>query len=170
MEPAASKRTERNLFLGVLFILLGAAILLQRIHVFPFDGRAILWGLVAAGGLSIAIRAFMTRQHGAVFWGSLLFFIGVAFFVHRLMLSGSAPWDFPATLSLALGLSFLMLFIYDPRRIGLLVPVLFFGGYGVLYYLWWWDVVDWSDVRYYFSTYWPALVILWGLTLLFRRK
>jgi hypothetical protein len=90
--------------------------------------------------------------------------------VHRFELLNFAPWDVPATFSLALGLSFLMVFFYDPRRFGVLVPVLLFGGYGVLYYLWWWDVIDWFEMKHYVQTYWPALIILWGISLIFRPK
>jgi NADH:ubiquinone oxidoreductase subunit H len=63
-----------------------------------------------------------------------------------------------------------MLFLYDPHRFGALVAVLFFGGYGVLYYLWWWDVIDWFEMKHYVHTYWPMLIILWGISLIFRRK
>jgi hypothetical protein len=90
--------------------------------------------------------------------------------IHRFELFNFAPWDVPATFSLALGFSFLMLFFYDPRRIGVLIPLLFFGGYGILYYLWWWDVIDWFEMKHYMQTYWPLLIILWGISLIFRRR
>jgi hypothetical protein len=90
--------------------------------------------------------------------------------LHRLELLNFAPWDDLATFSLALGLSFLMLFLYDPRRFGVLVPVFFFGGYGILYYLWWWDVIDWFEMKHYLHLYWPVLIIFWGLSLVFRPR
>ena len=61
-------------------------------------------------------------------------------------------------MSLIFGLSFLMLFFYDPRHIGIIIPVILFGAYGVLYYLWWYDMVDWFDVQHYVRTYWPAFL------------
>jgi hypothetical protein len=121
-------------------------------------------------GVVTVVQAFITRRRGVIFWGSLLFFVSVIMIAHRFVLIDFAPWNMPATFALALGLSFLMLFFFDPRRFGVLIPVIFFGGYGVLYYLWWWDVIDWFEMRHYVFTYWPVFVILWGLSLIFRRR
>jgi hypothetical protein len=31
-------------------------------------------------------------------------------------------------------------------------------------------VIDWFEMRHYVYTYWPVFVILWGLSLIFRRR
>ena len=170
MESITTKRSRGLSIFGIFLILLGAGIILNKLHIIHYRWGVILWACLGAAGLASVVQAFITRRRGIVFWGSLLFFSSIAMLVHWVALLDFAPWDVPATFSLALGFSFLMLFFYDPRRIGVIIPVILFGGYGVLYYLWWWDVIDWLDLRYYLHTYWPVLVILWGLALIFRRR
>jgi predicted Kef-type K+ transport protein len=169
MEPTLQKKSSGLPIFGVFLILLGAGLVLNKLHVFQYGWGIIFWICLSAVGVVTVVQAFITRRRGVVFWGSLLFFVSVTMVAHKLVLIDFSPWNVPATFALALGLSFLMLFFYDPRRFGVLIPVLFFGGYGVLYYLWWWDVIDWFEMRHYVFTYWPVFVILWGLSLIFRR-
>ncbi len=168
--PSQEQRPKGLSVFGILLIVVGASLILNRLHLFHYSWHAILWVGLAAVGLVSAIQAFVTHRRGVVFWGSLLFFVSVAMAIRHLAIADFESWDLPATLSLALGLSFLMMYFFEPRRFGTLIPVILFGGYGVLYYLWWWDVIEWFDVRYYLHTYWPVFIILLGLSLIFRRR
>ena len=170
METTIRKRSTGFSLLGIFLIVLGAGLILSKLNVLHYRWGIVIWACLGIAGLTSAVQAFITRRRGMVFWGSFLFFISIAILIHRFELLNSAPWDIPAAISLALGFSFLMLFFYEPRRFGVLVPVLLFGGYGVMYYLWWWDVIDWFDLKYYIHTYWPVLIILWGISLIFRRR
>ena len=170
METITQKRSGGFSIFGIFLILLGAGLILSKLNLFHYKWGTILCICLGVAGLAATIQAFITRRRGVVFWGSFLFFSSIAVLVNRFELLNFAPWDVPATFSLALGFSFLMLFFYEPRRFGVLVPMIFFGGYGVLYYLWWWDVIDWFDMKYYVHTYWPVLIILWGISLIFRRR
>jgi len=170
MEPTLQKKSSGIPIFGVFLILLGAGFILNKLHLFHYSWGTILWVCLGVVGIVSVVQAFITRRRGVVFWGSLLFFVSVIMIAHRFVLIDFAPWNMPATIALALGLSFLMLFFFDPRRFGVLIPVIFFGGYGILYYLWWWDVIDWFEMRHYVFTYWPVFVILWGLSLIFRRR
>jgi hypothetical protein len=170
METITRKRSGRFSIFGIFLILLGAGLILSKLNLLHYNWGIILWVCLGIAGLTAAVQAFITRRRGVVFWGSFLFFSSIAMLVHRFELLDFAPWDFPATFSLALGISFLVLFFYEPRRFGVLVPVLLFGGYGVLYYLWWWDVIDWFEMKHYEQTYWPVLIIFWGISLIFRPR
>ena len=170
MEQTIKKRSQGLSIFGILLILLGVGLILNKLHVIHYSWGIILWICLGVVGLVAVIQAFMMRRRGVVFWGSLLFFVSIAILVYKFMCIDFTPWDVPATFSLAFGISFLMLFFYDPRRFGVLIPVLLFGGYGILYYLWWWDFIDWFDLKHYLYTYWPVLVILWGLSLIFRPR
>ena len=170
METIARKRSGGFSIFGIFLILLGVGLVLSKLHLLHYKWGIVLWSCLGVAGLAAAIQAFITRRRGVVFWGSFLFFVSIAMLIHRFELLNFAPWDVPATFSLALGFSFLMLFFYDPRCIGVLIPLLFFGGYGILYYLWWWDVIDWFEMKHYMQTYWPLLIILWGISLIFRRR
>jgi hypothetical protein len=169
MEPITQKRPQGFSIIGIFFILLGTGLIIHKLYPFQYHWTTILWICLGAAGLLSVVQAFITRRRGVVFWGSLLFFSSIAVLVHRFAVLDYIPWDVPATISMAFGLSFLMLFLFDPRRVGTLIPFIFFGGYGVLYYLWWWDIIDWFEMKQYIFTYWPVLIILWGLSLIFRR-
>jgi len=169
MELGVQKKSKELSIVGIFLILFGIGLLLRKLHVFQHQWTTILWLCLGVAGLLVVIQAFIIRRRGVVFWGSLLFFSSIAVLVHRFAVLQTVPWDLPATISLAVGFSFLMVFLYDPRSVGTLIPVLFFSGYGILYYLWWWDIIDWFDVKYYIFTYWPVLIILWGLSLILRR-
>lgn len=170
MKLTTQKRSHRISIFGVFLILLGVGLILNKLNIIHYSWGIILWSSFGVVGFLSVVQAFITKRRGIVFWGSLLFFISVMGPVHKFILTDYAPWDMPATFSLAFGLSFLMLFVYDPRRIGVLIPILLCCGYGILYYLWWWDIIDWFDLKYYLHTYWPVLVILWGILLIFRPR
>jgi uncharacterized membrane protein HdeD (DUF308 family) len=170
MNDIPRQRTKGLSAFGIFLILMGAGLLLHRFHLIPYSGTTIVWIVLACAGIVAVVQAFLYKRSGAVFFGSLIFFISVAEIIHRFQWMQYGQWDWAAVLSLALGLSFFMSFLYEPRRFGVLIPALFFIGYGVLYFLWWWDYVNWYDVQHYFRTYWPALLVLWGVSLLFHRR
>ncbi|RPI06700.1 MAG: hypothetical protein EHM64_02015 [Ignavibacteriae bacterium] len=170
METTTPKRSTGFSIFGIFLILLGAGLILSKLKLLHYQWGTILWVCLGIAGFAAAVQAFVSRRRGLAFWGSFLFFMSIAVLVHRFELLDFAPWDVPATFSLALGLSFLVLFLFEPRRFGVLVPMIFFCGYGILYYLWWWDVIDWFEMKHYVQTYWPALIILWGISLIFRPR
>jgi uncharacterized membrane protein HdeD (DUF308 family) len=170
MNDVTRQRIKGFSVFGIFLILMGAGLLLNRFHLIPYDGHVIIWIALACVGIFAVVQAFINKRRGAVFFGSLIFFVSVAEIIHRFRWIQYGPWDWMAVFSLALGLAFVMLFLYEPRRFGSLVPALFFIGYGVLYFLWWWDYIDWFDMQYYLRTYWPVLLVLWGISLLFRKR
>lgn len=170
MNDALRNQTKGFSAFGIFLILLGAGLLLHHFNLIPYNGHIIIWIALACVGIFAVAQAFMYKRRGAVFFGSLIFFFSIAQIIHRFQLLPYGPWDWLAVMSAALGLAFVMLFVYEPRRFGVLVPAMFFLGYGVLYFLWWWDYLDWFDVQHYFRIYWPALLVLWGVALLFQRR
>ena len=155
---------------GPFLILLGVGLLLSRLAIVSYSRGDIFWFAIAAFGLSLVLNGALRRTRGGVFFGSFLFFLGALVVARRWLPWDFMPFDWPANVMLILGASFLVLWLFDPRRIGLLAPVLFFGGLGALYYLWWLDVLDGFAVRYYIKTYWPVLIILMGLGFLLKRR
>jgi uncharacterized membrane protein HdeD (DUF308 family) len=170
MEEKPVRRNYTISLVGVVFIVLGVALILNKMHLLPYRWDVIMWGSMGVYGLLVAALAFVTRRRGIIFLGSLMFFCSIAGILHKLYIVDSPPWDWFVIFSLILGCSFLVLFLSDPRRIGTLIPVILFGAYGVCYYLWWFDKIEWYDIQYYIRTYWPALLVLWGLSIVLRRK
>jgi hypothetical protein len=156
--------------LGIFLIVLGSLMLLDRLDVVYLGWGRILWLVGAAAGAAFAVEGFVTKRQARVFWGSFLFYASALFLARlwRLIDFWGIPWV--AFLSLALGLAFFMLFVYDPRNVGILIPALIFGGFGATVFLVEWDYLDWWDVRYYIRNYWPVLLILLGFGIILKRK
>jgi hypothetical protein len=170
MEKELEKKSNGLSIAGIFLILAGSMLILSKLHFMSYSWKFIFWACFGVLGFVMAVQGFITRRRGRVFWGSLFFFAAIALLMHRMDAVRMAPMDFPAIVSLAAGLAFLVLFVFDPRRFGVLIPALILGGYGILYYLWWWDIVDLFDVKYYLRTYWPVLVIIWGMALVFKPR
>ncbi|MCX7984778.1 MAG: hypothetical protein N3A63_07745 [Bacteroidetes bacterium] len=157
-------------WVGVLFILLGIFLLLNKLSLIHFRWSYVLWGVVGLYGLGIAIVAFTQQRAGSVFWGSLFFFISVGMIVHKIWYLESEPWNYLAVVSMASGFAFLMMYVIDIKRYKRLIAALVFGAYGIVYYLWQFDVLQWYDISVIAQTYWPVLLIVWGLSILLPQK
>ncbi len=156
--------------IGILLILFGAMLLLDRLDVIYFGWGRIFWMFVGIYGAVIAVEGFSRKKQGRVFWGSLLFFAGVFYSLEAFDLVWWMDYYWVAAASLALGLAFFMLFVFEPRNFGVLVPTLLFGGFGAMVYLAEHKYLDWWEVRHYIRDYWPLLLILWGLAIVFKRR
>lgn len=168
-ETVAS-RTSGFSALGVFLILAGGGLLLRGFGLLPFSWGEVVWTALGAFGLSLVINAAIQHRRGGVFIGSLLFFFSALVLLRRTVWCGATPFDWSANIMLVIGASFLVLYLFDPKRFGILAAVVFFGGIGTLYYLWWMDVLDAFTVRHYVRTYWPVLLILLGLGVVLKRR
>ncbi len=155
---------------GILLIVFGSMLLLDRLNVIYFGWGRIFWMFSGIYGAIIAVEGFTKKRQGRVFWGSLLFFAGVFYSLEAWDLIWWMDYYWLATSSLALGLAFFMLFVFEPRSVGVLIPTLLFGGFGVMIYLVEYEYLDWWEVRHYIRDYWPVLLILWGLIIILKRR
>lgn len=154
---------------AVALILTGTAMLLHRLNVVHLDWHAILWGLVAFGGLYKLIVGFATKRRGGVFWGTVFVTVGGFALLNLYDVIDPDPGLAVAGFLVALGIAFTLMFITVPRDWFVLVPALFFllvGG-AVLavemgYYERW-------EVTPIIASYWPAALIVFGLALLLNR-
>lgn len=164
------KREPRVLAAGSLLILVGFSLLLDRLDVVSLRWDKIFWVAGVVLGGFFAVDGLLRKKRGRTFWGSTLFFISLYF---ALLKSGIIErYDYPMVpvLFLAFGLGFLVLFFADTRETTLLIPAILFCGTGIVAILWWWEMVEWRDVRRVIETYWPLILILWGLALVVRRR
>lgn len=156
--------------LGLILILLGAGLLMER-----FGYLHMGWGLLISGGLMIlglglVIRALQHEGGGKIFGGTLLFLYGALFLLSELgLVSNHGAVFLPATL-LILGISFVMIFVVDTREWGVLIPggiFLFLGSAFMLANV---DLLQAEAVMNVVRVYWPVLLILIGVSLVFRRR
>lgn len=166
--PVVDKQRAFSPF-GFFLVLLGAGLLLSRLQVIPFRWSEVVWMGIAAFGLALVVRAIVVRQRKGVFIGSFLAFFSSVILLRRWDVIDPFPVHWPADLLLILAASFLILYFFDIRRVGILIPVFIFGGLGVLYYLWWMDLMDLYDVRMCIRTYWPVALILLGVGVMLKR-
>ena len=155
---------------GLILLLVGIALLLERLDILAFGWGRILWSAVTLLGAGVVIRAFLDNSRGKVFWGTVLFLYGLLFLLRSLRLVEN-HWELfmPATMAI-LGFAFFMLFVFDPKDWHLLIPsvvLLAFGGAFMLSeagYVRRWEM--WDTV----GRWWPVILILVGFSLILRRK
>lgn len=169
-ERIALNREPRILVFGILLIALGVVLLLDRLDLLFIHWKSVAWVVGACLGLFFVVDGFVRKGGGRIYWGSVLFFFCLYWVL--------AGWDvvfhhnFYVTpvILLSFGLSFLVLFASRPREIGLLLPGILLAGTGALMILWWWEYIEWYEVRYALRTYWPVILVIWGVTLLMKRR
>lgn len=155
---------------GILLIVFGSMLLLDRLNVIYFGWGRIFWMFTGIWGAVLAVQGFSQKRRGKIFWGSLLFFVSIFFLLDQWEMFWWSDYLGLAGMSLALGLAFLMLFFFEPRNIGVLVPAILFAGFGGVMFFVEYDYLYWWEVRRYISDYWPLLLILWGVAILLKRR
>jgi hypothetical protein len=170
MDRSNSLTFNRATVIGVGLIILGAVLLLNKIGVMYFSWKRILWlfGMIAGGGL--VVQGFVRHQRGKVFWGSFLFFVSLYYTLWTWWIIDHDYLLWLPSMSIAFGLSFLVLFAYEPKNVTELIPASIFVGMGMIGILWWWEYLEWFEVEDAVRTYWPLLLVALGLALMFRRR
>jgi LiaF transmembrane domain len=168
------KLTGKHLWLGISLILIGVAMLLDRLDVVEWEWWVVVWAIVAAlGGIKIA-QGVAHRKGGKVFWGTvLLLFGGVQVLDYAGLLNGFPHYMFPFSLPVVLavvGVAFLAMFLIEPREWQLLVPACAFLGLGTVMILADLGTLSRDSVVDAVSSYWPVGLIVFGMALLLRRR
>ncbi len=166
----ATVHTSRFSWVGIALIVAGVVLLLGRLELVDFSWTTALWMLFGAFAAKKAIEGFAANKRGRLFFGTFVFLFSLvrvfeAFDVfhlyHYLM--------FPGVL-LMLGSSFLMLFLHAPREWNVLIPATFLLGLGSAIMLVESGYLYRRDVLDAVGNYWPVVFILFGISLLSRRR
>jgi hypothetical protein len=157
-------------WLGVGLIVIGTAMILDRLDVISWSWHVALWALLALFGAYKVVSGFQWKHSGGAFWGTMLFLFGLYGVVRKLDLIDVPSYLCAPLLMVMVGTSFLVMYISKPKDWHLIVPALSFlaiGGVllltevGVLYR---WDVLP------LIKSYWPVTLILFGLALILSRR
>ena len=162
--------SRRYPWFGIVLIVFGSVLLLKKFDVVDIRFSQVLWPMMMLAGLVSVTRGFTRAKRGKVFGGTMMFMYGLFFFL-RTFDSVDLPWYlfFPASLVIT-SIAFFMMYLQNIRDWYLLVLSLFIGGVGVAFamteygYLYGWDVVD------FIHLYWPIVLIVIGLGIIFRRR
>ncbi len=154
---------------GIVLIVVGGLMLLDRLDVIWFGWGAALWALIGVLGLVRGVDGFTRKKPGLVFWGTFLFLLGAYGLLRDLdVVELRSYWWFPALL-LILGFSFFMMFLSSPRDWHLLVPSAALLSVGAAIVLTEYGYFYRYDVVHAIRMYWPVALIAFGISLVLRQ-
>jgi hypothetical protein len=163
-------REPRVLVIGSLFVILGLSLLLDRLDLVYFRWDKLFWLVGCITGGFLVTDGYVRKKRGRVFWGGLLFFFAAyQSAAHIGLIERFGFYTLPA-LFISFGLAFMCLYLLDPSEFSLLIPAFLLCGAGVTSVLWWWEVVDLYEVRYFVRTYWPLVLVALGLSIMARPR
>ncbi len=157
---------------GVALIVIGLALLLDRVGILALGWHAVFWGLVIALGLFKIFRGFSVAPAGgrARFWGTELFLLGLYFFLDNTEILEIPGYLVPSFILLAIGLGFVLVFLGNLREWHVLIPAVFSCAFGTLILLAEFEYLSEWDVKMAIRNYWPIALILFGASLLLNRR
>jgi hypothetical protein len=156
----------RNYWFPALLILIGAGMLLQRLHVIWVGWPAFLWMMVTVGGAVMLYNGLVRKSRGGVFWGLVWLAFGGACLLRSYEVLWLEPGIVVSGLFLVSGAGLLLVFLVSPRDWYLLVPAACFlivGGAILSTELGVWPTWEVAPVV---NRWWPAGLVLFGLALL----
>jgi hypothetical protein len=166
----ADIKRKRFPWIGVILIVAGGAMLVNRLGIFQIGYSYIVWSLVMIFGVVEVGRGFSSSNSGRIFFGTVLFLYGLYFLLRATdYVELRGHMFIPATF-IIVGFAFIMTYLNNVREWAFLIPATILMGLGAAYilsetgYLYPWEV------REMVRMYWPVGLILIGLAILFRRR
>lgn len=156
----------RHFWFPVLLILVGAGMLLHRLHVMWVGWPAVLWMLVTVGGGVKLYNGLALKSRGGVFWGLFWFVLGGACLLRSFDVVWLDPGVAVSGLFLVSGAGLLLAFLVSRRDWYLLVPAVCFllvGGAILSTEL---GMSATWEVAPVVNRWWPAGLVLFGAALL----
>jgi hypothetical protein len=156
----------RHFWFPVFLILVGAGMLLQRLHVISVGWPAVPFMFVTAWAGVKLYNGIVMKSRGGVFWGLFWFVVGGACLLRTFGLVWLEPGVVVSGLFLLAGAGLVLAFLVSPRDWYLLVPAACFlivGGAILSTELGIW--ATW-EVAPLVNRWWPAGLVLFGAALL----
>ncbi len=164
------KKSKVSLIFGIILVLLGLVILLDKMGVWYLNWKKIISVLLVVSGAYLGYSGFGLNSNSKVFWGSILFFFGIYLFVDSFgFLNPEIHFFWPVVL-ITTGLAFLMSFVNRPNDFALLLPAIAFVGLGVLFLLTNLGVIYSFELWESIEKFWPVLLIIFGLYLILKKR
>jgi hypothetical protein len=160
---------KNKLWLGIAFVIIGTALLLNKFGILTFGWKKIISVLLVIYGAYLGYMGFGFDSNRKVFWGSIWFFFGIYLFIDSSGLLNPEVHFFWPVVLITVGLSFLMAFVNRPRDIALLLPAVTLTGIGVLFLLTNLGVIYSFELWEKTEKLWPILLIILGLYFILKR-
>ncbi len=162
---------------GVALIVIGAALILERLQVLRFTWSEVFWAVLVLVSAIKIVQGFsnsMTTQgrrgRGRVFWWTV---IGSYSTYQVLRVIG---WYDPpdnilfALMMIAIGGGITLMFLSYPRDWHVAIPAVIVLGLGITIYLGEIGTLYRWDIMHVVATYWPVALILFGAGMLLNRR
>jgi len=160
---------KNKLWLGIAFVIIGTALLLNKFGILTFGWKKIVSVLLVIYGAYLGYMGFGLDSNRKVFWGSIWFFFGIYLFIDSSGLLNPEVHFFWPVVLITVGLSFLMAFVNRPRDIALLLPAVTLTSIGVLFLLTNLGVIYSFELWEKTEKLWPILLIILGLYFILKR-
>ncbi len=155
---------------GIILIILGLTLLLNRTNVIDVHFSQIIWGALILFGFVNTMRGYKYNQKGKIFWGTVIFLFSLYFLLNTIELFEFRHRVFIPAVFLIFGFAFLTTYINNLKDIMLLILSVMLISSGFFLILEDFGYFDFFDVRSIIKTYWPILLIILGLGMLFKAK
>lgn len=174
MEKSAEIKNERRdkalLLLGVVMVIVGLIILLDKIGILSLSWKKIISIVIVFYGAYLGYAGFGLNSNRKVFWGSIFFFFGIYLFVDSFGFLNPDVHFFWPVVMIVIGLSFFMSFVNRPKDFALLLPAVTLVGIGVLFLLTNLGVIYSFELWESVEKFWPVLLIILGLYFILKRR
>lgn len=155
---------------GLLFLVLGVILLLNQLNIINVLFSQIIWGLLIIVGFIYTIRGYKYNIRHKVFWGTVIFLFSLYFLLNSLDLIDYHYRIFLPSFFLIFGFAFLTTYLINIKDVWWLIISLLLISSGMFLILEDFGYFNLFDVRSVIKTYWPIVLILFGLGLLFRKR
>jgi len=161
-----SSRSHRSVIPGVILILAGIFLLLEKLNVFHLTWNLFYPGVILAIGILFAVRIFTDKNRKLVFPATFFILFGLFLGLQNVTDIWWLYWEesWPIVL-IILGLSFLAQYLVQLQNTSLLVLSLVILIFGVSFFVRNLGFYLPYRYRWWLQHYWPLLLILLGLLL-----
>ncbi|MBI1804097.1 MAG: hypothetical protein HYR77_06475 [Ignavibacteria bacterium] len=157
-------------WVGILLIIAGTVLLLNRLDMIDVRFSQILWPFLALLGLFQVGQGFSHNRSGQIFGGTVLFLYSLFFFLRTTdYVDFHGYMFFPATF-IVIGIAFFMVFLNNLREWLFLIPACILIGVGAVFFFSEMGFIDTWDAWRAVHTYWPVALIVSGLAIILRRR
>ncbi len=164
------QRNKISLFLGIVLVLSGLIILLDKFGILYLSWKKVISILLVFYGAYFGYSGFGLNSNSKVFWGSILFFFGIYLFIDSFGLLNPDVHFFWPVVMIITGLSFFMSFVNRPKDFALLLPAVTLVGIGVLFLLTNLGFIYSFELWDRIEKFWPVLLIIFGLYFMLKRR
>lgn len=159
----------RTSWFGIALIIIGVAMLLDHLHIFDIAFSSIFWPLMMIVGIVAVAGGFSQNRRGKIYWGTVLFLYSLFFLLRSIDSIELYSYIFLPASFLIFGIGFFMMYLNNFKDWPFLIPAILLTGIGSLFLLTEYGCFSHREVWDAVRTYWPVILILFGLAMLLKR-